>query len=130
MPLFNSPYVPECYYLDQLKEYPEDLHNYVLKPLYSFAGSGVKLSISAKDLDEIEEKENFIIQKKVNYEPLIETPGGPAKCELRVMMIWEKDEARVRLVNNLVRISKGEMVGVRYNKDKDWVGASVGFFPR
>jgi hypothetical protein len=130
MPLFNSPYVPECHYLDQLEKYPEDLHNYVLKPLYSFAGSGVKLSISAKDLDEIEEKENFIIQKKVNYEPLIETPSGPAKCELRVMMIWEKDEARVRLVNNLVRISKGEMVGVRYNKDKDWVGASVGFFPR
>jgi len=130
MPLFESPFVPESHYLDQLEEYPKDLHNYVLKPLYSFAGSGVKLSISAKDLDEIEDKENFIIQRKVNYEPIIETPSGPAKCELRVMMIWEKDEAKVRLVNNLVRISKGEMVGVRYNKDKDWVGASVGFFPR
>ena len=130
MPLFNSPYVPECHYLEELDEYPEDLHNYVLKPLYSFAGSGVKLSISAKDLDEIEEKENFILQKKVNYAPLIETPSGPAKCELRVMMIWEKGEKNVRLVNNLVRISKGEMVGVRYNKDKDWVGASVGFFLR
>jgi hypothetical protein len=130
MPLFNSPYVPDCYYLDELQEYPEDLENYVLKPLYSFAGSGVKLNISAKDLDEIEDKENFILQKKVIYEPLIDTPSGPAKCELRVMMIWEKDEAKVKLVNNLVRISKGEMVGVRYNKDKDWVGASVGFFPR
>ncbi|MCZ4407629.1 hypothetical protein O3Q51_02330 [Cryomorphaceae bacterium 1068] len=130
MPLFNSPYVPECYYLDQLSEYPEDLHNYVLKPLYSFAGSGVMLSISAKDLDAIEEKENYILQRKVNYAPLIETPSGPAKCELRVMMIWEKEEAKIKLVNNLVRVSKGEMVGVRYNKDKDWVGASVGFFPR
>ena len=130
MPLFKSPYVPDCHYLDELEEYPEDLHNYVLKPLYSFAGSGVKLSISAKDLDEINEKENYILQKKVNYEPIIETPSGPAKCELRVMMIWEKDAPQVRIVNNLVRISKGEMVGVRYNRDKDWVGASVGFFPR
>lgn len=130
MPLFNSPFVPDCFYLDQLEEYPEDLHNYVLKPLYSFAGSGVKLSISAKDLDEIEEKEHFILQKKVSYEPLIETPTGLAKCELRVMMIWEKDSEQVKIVNNLVRISKGEMVGVKYNRDKDWVGASVGFFPR
>jgi len=130
MPLFNSPYVPDCYYLHELEEYPEDLENYVLKPLYSFAGSGVMLSISAKDLDEIEDKENFILQKKVNYAPLIDTPSGPAKCELRVMMIWEKDEAKIKLVNNLVRVSKGEMVGVRYNRDKDWVGGSVGFFPR
>ncbi|MFT6997100.1 MAG: hypothetical protein ACJAQ4_000850 [Cryomorphaceae bacterium] len=130
MPLFKSPYVPKCYYLDELEEYPEDLHNYVLKPLYSFAGTGVKLNITATDLDEIVDKENFILQKKVVYAPLIETPTGPAKCELRVMMIWEKDSPNVKLVNNLVRISKGEMVGVRYNKDKDWVGASVGFFPR
>jgi hypothetical protein len=130
MPLFKSPYVPECYYLDKLEEYPEDLQNYVLKPLYSFAGTGVELNITAADLDEIIDKENFILQKKVVYAPLIETPSGPAKCELRVMMIWEKDSPNVKLVNILVRISKGEMVGVRYNKDKDWVGASVGFFPR
>ena len=130
MPLFDSKYVPECHYLDQLDTYPDDLNNYVLKPLYSFAGSGVKLSISEKDLDEIKDKENFILQRKVNYEPIIVTPTGPAKCELRVMMVWENDSPKVRIVNNLVRISKGEMIGVRYNRNKDWVGASVGFFPR
>jgi hypothetical protein len=130
LPLFDSSYVPECFYLDKLDSYPEDLSNYVLKPLYSFAGTGVKLNISARDLDEIEDRENFILQRKVNYEPVIETPSGPAKCELRVMMVWEKEASQVKLVNNLVRISKGEMVGVRYNRDKDWVGASVGFFPR
>lgn len=130
LPLFNSSYVPECHYLDQLEEYPEDLDQYVLKPLYSFAGSGVKLSISERDLDGIEEKENYILQRKVTYEPAIDTPTGPAKCEIRVMMVWEKESSEVKLVNNLVRISKGEMIGVRYNRDKDWVGASVGFFPR
>ena len=128
MPLFKSKYVPECFYLNELENYPEDLENYVLKPLYSFAGSGVKLNITKADLDTIEDKENFILQKKVVYQPVIETPSGPAKCEIRMLMLWESGTPEVRIVNNLVRISKGEMVGVRYNKDKDWVGGSVAFF--
>lgn len=130
MPLFKNKYVPECHYLNDLETYPEDLENYVLKPLYSFAGSGVKLNITKADLEEIEDRENFILQKKVVYEPVIETPTGKAKCEIRMLMLWESDKDEVRIVNNLVRISKGEMVGVRYNKDKDWVGGSVAFFNR
>lgn len=128
MPLFKSKYVPECHYLSDLETYPEDLENYVLKPLYSFAGSGVKLNITKTDLEEITDPENFILQKKVVYQPIIETPTGNAKCEIRMLMLWESDKDEVRIVNNLVRISKGEMVGVRYNKDKDWVGGSVAFF--
>ena len=128
MPLFKSKYVPECFYLNELESYPEDLENYVLKPLYSFAGTGVKLHITKADLDAIEEKENFILQKKVEYAPVIETPSGLAKFEIRMLMLWESDKQNVRIVNNLVRLSKGEMVGVRYNRDKDWVGGSVGFF--
>lgn len=130
MPLFKNKYVPECFYLNELENYPADLENYVLKPLYSFAGSGVKLHVTKADLDAIEDKENFILQKKVTYAPVIETPSGPAKCEIRMLMLWEADKEEVRIVNNLVRISKGEMVGVRYNKDKDWVGGSVAFFRR
>ncbi len=130
MPLFKNKYVPECNYLNELEQYPEDLENYVLKPLYSFAGSGVKLNITKADLDAISDKENFILQKKVVYEPAIETPSGPAKCEIRMLMLWESGKSEVRIVNNLVRLSKGEMVGVRYNKDKDWVGGSVAFFKR
>ena len=128
MPLFKNKYVPECFYLNELENYPEDLENYVLKPLYSFAGTGVKLHFTKADLDIIEDKENFILQKKVEYAPVIETPTGLAKLEIRMLMLWESDKQEVRIVNNLVRISKGEMVGVRYNRDKDWVGGSVGFF--
>ncbi len=128
MPLIRSRYAPDCFYLDKLTAYPDDLENYVLKPLYSFAGLGVKLHITAPELDAITDRENYILQKKVTYAPLIETPSGPAKFEIRMMMIWEEGADRPRIVNNLLRISKGEMVGVRYNKDKDWVGASVGFF--
>ena len=128
LPLLNNPYVPKSYFLNELDTIPKDLENYVLKPLYSFAGSGVLINLNRYDFDAIKDPENYILQRKVNYAPVIETPSGPAKCEVRVMFIWEKGVARPKVVNNLVRLSKGEMVGVRYNKGKDWVGGSVGFF--
>lgn len=128
LPLFNSSYVPDTYYLEDLKEYPDDLENYVLKPLYSFAGSGILLDVTVEELDKIKDRENYILQKKVEYAPVIETPSEPAKCEIRMMMVWEKGEAEGRVVNNLVRLTKGRMVGVKFNKNKDWVGGSVGFF--
>ena len=128
LPLLKNKYVPETYYLSDLTEIPEDLHNYVLKPLYSFAGTGVIININRYDIDAIQNRENYILQRKVNYAPVVDTPSGPAKCEIRMLMLWEKGAARPRIINNLARLSKGEMVGVRYNKDKDWVGGSVGFF--
>lgn len=128
MPMLHSPYVPKSFFLDKLDSYPEDLENYVLKPLFSFAGSGVIINVRQKDIDSITDKSNYILQRKVAYAPVIDTPSGPAKCEIRMLMIWDKGEKEAKIVNNLVRLSKGEMIGVRYNKDKDWVGASVGFF--
>lgn len=128
LPLFDSKYVPKTYYLEDIKEYPADLENYVLKPLYSFSGSGILLDLSPEILDKIEDRSNYILQKKVEYAAVIETPTEPAKCEIRMMMVWEKDQPEGRLVNNLVRLTKGRMVGVKYNLNKDWVGASVGFF--
>ena len=128
MPFLKSKYVPETMFLRSLEEYPPNLSNYVLKPLYSFAGAGVKLDFTGQELDLIKNKPNYILQKKVNYEPIIQTPSDPAKCEIRMLMIWPENEPRPFIVNNLARLSKGKMIGVKYNKNKDWVGASVGFF--
>ncbi len=128
LPLLQSQYVPTSYYLNELEEFPEDLHNYVLKPLYSFAGTGVIINLNRFDLEAITDPENYILQRKVQYAPVIPTPDGPSKCEIRMMLLWDPNEDRPQLVNNLIRLSKGEMVGVRYNKDKTWVGGSVGFF--
>ncbi len=131
LPLLKSKYVPESFYLDKLEEYPTDLENYVLKPLFSFAGAGVNLHIDKATLDAIEDKKNFIIQKKVKYQPVLKTLNNEsAKCEIRMLMIWEKGAPKAKIINNLARITKGEMVGVKYNKDKDWVGASVAFFEK
>jgi hypothetical protein len=128
LPLLNSPFVPKSYFLHELPEYPADLENYVLKPLFSFAGSGVKLHITREDLDAISDKENFLLQRKVNYEPVVESPTGGVKLEIRLMYVWHEGEARPKLITNLSRMSKGEMIGVRFNKNFDWVGGNICFF--
>ena len=132
MPFLNSPYFPECHFLSDFEEnYPENLSKYVLKPLFSFAGSGVKINILREDLTIISDPENYILQKKVKYEPVIETSdGSKVKCEIRMLYIWQKDEPRPILLTNLARLSRGEMIGVRFNKDFDWVGGSICFMEK
>jgi hypothetical protein len=128
LPFLRSKYVPKCFFVEDLKEIPTDLENYVLKPLYSFSGSGVIIDVTKEAIDNIENKKNYLLQEKVNYSPILESPGEPVKCEIRMLMVWGKTMEKPLIVNNLVRLSKGKMIGVKYNKDKDWVGGSVGFF--
>jgi hypothetical protein len=128
LPLFKSKYVPKSYILSELKEIPKDLQNYVLKPLYSFSGSGVIFHVTQADIDSIEDKSNFILQEKVTYSPVVQSPDGLVKCEIRMLSIWEEGTEKPIILNNLARLSKGELIGVKFNKDKTWVGGSVGFF--
>ncbi|NRD20208.1 hypothetical protein HNV08_09110 [Winogradskyella eckloniae] len=128
MPLLKGDYVPKSYYLDQLKALPADLENYVLKPLYSFAGAGVEIHVTKAMIDSITNKSNYLLQEKVTYAPIIETMDEPAKCEIRMMLLHNSKTNTTEIVSNLMRLSKGEMVGVKYNKDKTWVGGSTGFF--
>ncbi|GAB4046914.1 hypothetical protein [Spirosoma litoris] len=132
LPLLKSPYVPASYYLSDLSEYPADLENYVLKPLFSFAGSGVKLTITTADLDAIpaDQRDGYLLQRKVKYEPVIQSPDGLVKCEIRMLFIWPKEDPKPTLITNLSRLSRGEMIGVNFNKNKDWVGGSVCFFEK
>jgi hypothetical protein len=128
LPFIQHPYVPPTHFLSDVKELPNDLENYVVKPLFSFAGQGVIIDVTREAIDSIADKHNWIIQKKVNYAPAIETPGEPAKAEMRIFYFWEEGAARPVATNNLARLSKGKMVGVRYNKDKNWVGGSFCLF--
>jgi hypothetical protein len=128
LPMIDSKYVPDTRFLHQIGELPANLEDYVIKPLYSFAGAGVDLHPTAAKITAIKKPEHWILQKKVNYLPLVETLDDPARVEIRMMFVWPEDEAQPRLVNNLVRLSKGEMIGVKYNKDKTWVGGSLGYF--
>ena len=128
LPFINHPYVPSTYFLNEIKELPGDLENYVLKPLFSFAGQGVVIDVTMDDIDKVTDPENWILQKKVQYAEVIDTPDVPAKAELRLMYLWKEEWARPKPAINLARLSKGKMIGVRYNKDKEWVGGSTGLF--
>jgi hypothetical protein len=128
LPFLHHPYVPETFFLSDVKQLPANLQEYVLKPLFSFAGQGVKIDITAADLENITDPENWILQRKVNYAAIIETPDEPAKAEIRIFYFWKDGWTRPVAVNNLARLSKGKMIGVNYNKNKTWVGGSACFF--
>ncbi len=127
MPLIKSQYIPECKFLNEYKSWPADLENYVLKPLFSFSGSGVIFHIKKEDLDSIpeDERENFFIATKDSIRT-----GDPIarwKCKKRKYVCYF-NQPRPTPVINLARLSRGEMIGVKFNKDKTWVGGSVCFF--
>ena len=130
LPFIRHPYVPATFFLNEIKKMPADLENYVLKPLFSFAGQGVIIDVTQQDIDNVKDPKNWILQQKVKYADVIETPDIPAKAEIRMFYFWKDGEIRPVATNNLGRLSKGKMIGVRYNKDKEWVGGSFTYFER
>lgn len=128
LPLIQHTNIPATQYLNQVETIPQDLENYVLKPLFSFAGQGVVIDVTREDIDNIKDPHNWILQKKVSYAPVIQTPDEPAKAEIRIFYFWPKNAGRPVATNNLARLSKGKMIGVRYNKDKTWTGGTFGLF--
>jgi hypothetical protein len=128
LPYIDHPYVPKTRFLNEIKEIPADLENYVLKPLFSFAGQGVVIDVQASDIAAVKDPENWILQRKVQYADIIPTPDIPAKAEIRIFYFWKPGADRPIPVNNLARLSKGKMIGVRYNQDKTWVGGSLAYF--
>jgi hypothetical protein len=129
LPFINSRYVPGTYFLNELKEIPTDLENYVLKPLFSFAGAGVHFDVTKEIVDGIKDRSNYILQRKVNYEPVLRAADeGMVKTEIRLLFLWLGDDKQPKPVISVIRLSRGQMIGVDFNKNKTWVGGSVGFF--
>lgn len=130
LPYLHHPYIPETRFLSDIKVLPEDLENYVLKPLFSFAGQGVVIDLTKEDVDKVTDRNNWILQRKVKYADVIKTPADPAKAEIRIFYFWKDGDPRPLATQNLARLSKGKMIGVRYNKDKEWVGGTLAFFEK
>ncbi|RZM28383.1 MAG: hypothetical protein EOO88_09165 [Pedobacter sp.] len=129
MPFLKSKFVPDTQFLNELEQIPDDLENYVLKPLFSFAGMGVIIDVKQSDIHGVQDPENWILQRKVNYEPAVQAPDGGVKAEIRLMYLWP-DGGEPQLCINLARLSRGKMIGVRYNKDFDWVGGTIGLMDK
>jgi hypothetical protein len=127
LPFLAHPAVPKTTFLHELGSFPNDLENHVLKPLYSFAGSGVIVGPTRAELDSVPESDrhNYVLQKKVEYAPLVSAPPGPTKAEVRIMFIWLEE---LQPVMNLIRLGRGRMMGVDYNKNLTWVGSSAGLW--
>jgi len=126
---FSIPYLehgsaPKTWFLDQVQSVPDDLENYVLKPLYSFAGLGVVIAPKKEDIEAIPrgKRADYILQERVQFEPVIETPFGLTKAEVRVMYVWHD---QLEAVLTIIRMGRGLMMGVDHNRNMEWVGASA-----
>jgi hypothetical protein len=129
---FSIPYlqhesVPKTWFLDRLGEIPGDLENYALKPLYSFAGLGVVIAPTKEQVAAIpaEKRADYILQERMNFEPVIATPFGLTKAEVRVMYVWLEE---LTPVLTIIRTGRGLMMGVDHNRNMEWVGASAGLW--
>jgi hypothetical protein len=132
LPWLRHPAVPEARLLSGLDGPPADLDRWVLKPLFAFAGSGVKVDPSAADLAAVPEdqRSRTILMRKVAYEPVIETVDGRrSKAEVRLMLVWPDGDAAPTPVTTLVRLSQGKMMGVDFNRNRTWVGSSTSLWP-
>ena len=125
LPFLKTEHTSPAFFAD---EFPpnESLADYVLKPLYSFAGLGVDMEPTKEKLAALENPHEWILQKKVTYAEFVPTVDGlKSKAEIRMMFVWPNGDKKPTLVNNLVRMSQGKMMGVDFNRDKTWVGSSI-----
>jgi hypothetical protein len=125
LPFLKTEYTSPTFFAD---DFPagENISSYVLKPLYSFAGHGVDMEPTPEKVAALENPHEWILQKKVDYAAFVPTVDGQkSKAEIRMMFVWPENDGDPTLVNNLVRMSQGKMMGVDFNIDKTWVGASI-----
>jgi len=129
LPFLNHEAAPRATFVSDLQRIPEDLGPYVLKPLFSFAGGGVNIEPTRADIEAIPagERSKWCIQEKIEYAPALQAAdGGGVKVEIRMMFLRPDDQAKPILAQNLIRLSRGKMLGVDFNKAFTWVGSTVG----
>ena len=125
LPFLKTEHTSPAFFAD---EFPRNrkIDNYVLKPLYSFAGHGVDIEPTGEKINALKNPHEWILQEKIDYAPFVSTiDGQKSKAEIRMMLVWPENDRDPTLVNNLVRMSQGKMMGVDFNIDRTWVGASI-----
>jgi hypothetical protein len=130
LPFLKHDWIPKTEFVDQIETIPHHIENYILKPLFSFAGQGVIIDVQASDFESMTDPANWIMQEKVTYAPCVETPDGVAKAEIRLFYFWDKPTQKYIATLNLCRLSKGKMIGVNFNQTATWVGGSLAYFEK
>ena len=132
LPRIHHPCAPKTWLLSDFDDIPVDCGNYILKPLFSFAGTGVNPDLTPEALRAIpdDEREQWILQERVAYAPALIAPDGTGvKAEMRMLFLKPDDAKDYTLAINMVRLSRGKIHGVDHNKGLQWVGSSVGVWP-
>jgi hypothetical protein len=126
IPFLKHACVPRTWLLDQDSTVPRDNENYILKPLYSFAGVGIKFNPTQADVDAIppEQRPHYMLQERMRFEPVIETPHGMTQAEIRIMYVWPEG-GELTPILPLLRMGRGIMMGVDHNRNLEWVGGSA-----
>jgi hypothetical protein len=133
IPFLQHPFVPPSVFLDEWMHgehrdrLPEDRSEWILKPLFSFAGKGIEFAPSDDLLQSIppQQRRDYLLQQRMHFAQTVETPFGPTQAEIRILYVWPQDGA-LRPINTLVRLGRGKMMGVDHNRDQLWVGGSAG----
>src|SRR6266446_654449 len=124
LPFLKTEHTSPAFLADEFPD--ENVDKYILKPLYSFAGHGVDMEPTREKVAALENPHEWILQKKIEYAPFVPTVDGQkSKAEIRMMFVWPDEDPAPTLVNNVVRMSQGKMMGVDFNIDKSWVGANI-----
>ena len=133
LPHLRHETVPAAVFLDEWmagigrERLPEDREQWVLKPLYSFAGKGIQFAPTDAEIGAIpgKERNEYLLQERVKFEPVIRTPEGMTQAEIRILYVWPEGGVMTPMTS-LVRMGRGLMMGVDHNRDKTWVGGSAG----
>ena len=135
LPYLDHPCVPKAVFLDDWfagrgTGLPSEREKLLLKPLYSFAGQGIQFGPSDEVLQAIPpgDRHLYLLQERVRFEPVIETPHGLTQAEIRMMYVWP-DGGEMEPVISLVRLGRGLMMGVDHNRNQQWIGSSAALFP-
>jgi hypothetical protein len=137
LPYLDHPSVPKAVFLDDwfakrnIQALSSERKKLLLKPLYSFAGKGIQFAPPDEELNAIPpaDRHLYLLQERLNFHPVIQTPHGPTQAEIRILYLWPDGRA-LQPVISLVRLGRGLMMGVDHNRDRQWVGGSAALFPR
>ena len=132
LPRIHHPCAPRTYYLSDVRQIPDDCSGFILKPLFSFAGTGVNPDVTKAAIEAIPpaERSSWILQERVHYAPALIAPDGTGvKAEIRLMFLKPDAAKDYTLAINLTRLSRGKIHGVDHNKGLEWVGSSVAVWP-
>jgi hypothetical protein len=136
LPWLDHPSVPTAVFLEdwfadptRRASLPADRDRILLKPLYSFAGKGIQFAPTDEELAAIplEQRPDYLLQERVDFAPVIDTPHGMTQTEVRIMYLWP-DGGAMEPAIALTRMGRGKMMGVDQNRNQEWVGGSAALF--